>query len=60
MNHNTLKNKVKKYWINSARYDWYEARKKGIFLKSRGIMAYTIPNLSVAALQIEKTRMMNR
>ena len=29
MNHNTLKNKVKKYWINSARYDWYEARKKG-------------------------------
>ena len=28
MNHNTSKNKIKKYWINSARYDWYEARKK--------------------------------
>jgi len=22
-------NDVKKYWVNSARYDWYEARKRG-------------------------------
>ncbi|MBT3814209.1 class I SAM-dependent methyltransferase [Candidatus Woesearchaeota archaeon] len=27
------KEKVKEYWVNSARYDWYKARKKGNLLE---------------------------